>query len=258
MILGMDLFNMKQRRRDKARAADFPAAWRDVLERGVPLFARVPADSRQALIDDTKVFLDEKTFEGCEGFVVDDAVRVVIASQACLLLLNRETDYYPSLDSILVYPKEYTAPVVEYDGQIVTEYEAERSGETWDQGSLILSWEDVLASGFDAHGAYNVVLHEFAHQLDFENGALDGVPRLSGDGAHDHWQRVMSQSYKQLLAAAERGLPTVIDAYGCESPPEFFAVATEAFFEAPAILAQKSPELYALLKSYYNQDPAAW
>lgn len=255
----MSLFrSFKNKRRERLKALETPEAWIQRLPDLAPLYARLPEEDRRDLHGMMHVFLAEKSYQGCDGLEVTDDMRAVIASQACLLLLRLDTDYFPELSSILIYPGEYVAPVVEYDGGIVTEYEMDRTGETWDQGSVVLSWEDVLSSGHDRHGSYNVVLHEFAHQLDFENGELDGVPELKTDADRASWREVMSRAFARLRSEVENEQPATLDAYGANSPEEFFAVATEAFFEAPAALAGSYPDVYDTLKSYYNQDPATW
>jgi len=248
----------KDKRRQKLRTQPVPSEWAEILRDLAPLYGVLPESDRLELHGHVHVFLDEKRFEGCDGMEITDEVRVTIAAQACLLLLHRDTDYFPGLHSILVYPAEYVAPVVEDDGDVITEYAMDRTGETWGQGSLVLSWQDVLSSGHDAQGAYNVVLHEFAHQLDLENGELDGVPRITDTELASRWREVMTASFIDLQKRSRAGRSTIIDDYGSDDPAEFFAVSTEAFFEAPAALAANHAELYDVLKTYYKQDPAAW
>ncbi|GFE57188.1 zinc-dependent peptidase [Geobacter sp. AOG1] len=246
-------------RRKRLRSQPFPHDWERILEREVPIYDSLPTADRQELKGHIQVFLAEKQFEGAGGLSMTDAIRVIIAAQACLLLLHRETDYYPGLSSIVVYPDEYLAPFEEMDESgVVTTGTDRRSGESWEQGTLVLSWEDVQMAGVDGEGAYNVVLHEFAHQLDAEDGITDAAPFFPRRAVRKHWQRTLEAEYERLKKEVDRGGILVLDPYGAESPAEFFAVATEAFFENPGGLKEHHLALYEELSRYYRQDPAAW
>jgi Mlc titration factor MtfA (ptsG expression regulator) len=206
------------------------------------------------------VFLAEKRFEGCAGFAITDEVRVTIAAQACLLLLHRETDYFPHLLTILVYPMSY---MVQEDHQVAEhvweEGTAHRVGETGRRmGSLVLAWGAVKHGAADPSDAKNVVLHEFAHQLDYENHAADGVPGLATSDEQIAWSEVMGSEFASLRAASESGIPTLLDTYGATDPVEFFAVLVEAFFERPRALYAYHPNLYAQLQNYFRQDPVEY
>ncbi|MBI4721251.1 MAG: zinc-dependent peptidase [Chitinivibrionia bacterium] len=250
---------MKNKRRQRLREAPFPPDWLGIVERNFPLFLRLPEADQRELLGHAQVFLAEKHFEGCGGLDITDEIKVTIAAQACLLLLHRETDYYPLLSSILVYPAEYTAEVAEQTPEgIVDEGFDERIGETWSQGSVVLSWNDVQYDADEPRDGLNVTLHEFAHQIDEESGDADGTPVLEDRGRYETWARVMKEAYEQLRRDAQRKRPTVLDEYGAEDPAEFFAVATECFFEKPAELKRARPELYAELKGFYRQDPAEY
>jgi MtfA peptidase len=249
----------KQRRRRRLRMRPFPSMWLKVIRRRVPYAQILPKDALGELQGHIQVFLEEKNFEGCGGLRINDEIRVTIAAQACLLLLNRVTDYYPLLRTVLVYPGAYVAPVMESVGHgIVLEGESIRTGESWQHGSVIVSWEDVLYGAADIHDGQNVVLHEFAHQLDQEAGVAEGAPILPHHTMYSEWARVFSAEYTQLKIDAEHGRETIVDKYGIVNPAEFFAVATEAFFEKPFQLREKHPELYALLRLYYCQDPVKY
>jgi len=252
----------KQRRRDRIRRQPFPSKWRELLVRRYPLYSRLPPADRQELEGHILVFLAEKRFEGCGGQEITDEVRVLIASQACLLLLHRDTDYYPRLRSILVYPSSYLVKTLqsEVDGT-VTEQEEVRLGESWSHGAVVLAWDEAIAGAVELHKRRNLVLHEFAHQLDEEDGIVDGVPLL-GDSTlwrisrrHRIWAKVLSAEFQQLRRAAAEGKETVLDTYGARNPAEFFAVVTECFFEQPSRLKEQHPALYAELKEFYRQDP---
>ena len=246
-------------RRNRLRNQPFPPAWERILEQEVPLYDYLPPSDREELKGHILIFLAEKQFEGAGGLVITDGIRVKIAAQACLLLLHRETDYYPGLSSIVVYPDEYLAPFEELDeAGVVTSGTDRRSGESWEQGTLVLSWADIQMAGVGENGAYNVVLHEFAHQLDAEDGVTDGTPFFPRRAARIHWQRTLEAEYARIMEEAGRGTISVLDPYGAESPAEFFAVATEAFFENPQVLKLHHLALYEELSRYYHQDPAAW
>lgn len=251
------MFGLRERRRRRLRATPVPPPWLAIVERNFSLFRRLGTEDRAELLGHLQVFLDEKTFEGAGGLAIDDEIRVTVAAPACLLLLHREPHYYPELVSIVVYPHAYVARVVERgpDG-VVHEFDSARLGESWTRGVVVLSWDDVIAAGRDVHHAHNVVLHEFAHQLDAENGAVDGAPLLERRGLYAAWARILSGEFDALRRAAARGVHSDIDPYGATSPAEFFAVVTEAFFERPVELRRRHGALYEELALFYKQDPA--
>lgn len=251
------MFGFRRRRRERLRATPLPDAWRAIVERNVALYRRLPEADRRELLGHVQVFLAEKHFEGCGGLELTDEIRVTIAAQACVLLLHRETDYYPECASILVYPHAYVAPVQEQTGWVVHEGTSARLGESWVRGVVVLSWDDVLAGAADVHDGHNVVLHEFAHQLDQEDGSGDGAPPLPRRSMYVAWARVLSGEYEALRADAAAGRPSVLDHYGATNPAEFFAVASECFFEKPQQMRAKHPELYDELREFYAQDPLA-
>lgn len=255
----MILKRRKSRRRDELRAQPFPPEWERALQRFFPLYARLPAEDREELKGHIHVFLDEKQFEGCDGFAVTDEVRVTIAAYACLLLLHRETDYFPAMQSILVYPTTFLVDVAEaQDDWVISEYSEDRAGESWDLGPVVLSWDDVLDSASEDAVGYNVVLHEFSHQLDIENGEVDGVPKLASKDEYAAWANAFNSAYDRFIDDLDAGRRTLLDEYGAEGPSEFFAVAVEAFFEMPRDLRRGYPRVYEALKGYFAQDPAAW
>jgi Mlc titration factor MtfA (ptsG expression regulator) len=250
----------KRRRRERLRARPFPAAWKSIVHRNLPIFGRLPPSDQFELLGHVQVFLAEKHFEGCGGLELTDEIRVTIAAQACLLLLHRETDYYPELTSILVYPSAYIAHEDRYLGDNIWEQGEEgRLGHTGRRmGSLVLAWDEAKRGAADPADGRNLVLHEFAHQLDFEDSQTDGAPALSTRAEYLAWARVMSREFEALQRADETGTPTVLDKYGATNPTEFLAVATEAFFERPLAMRAKQPALYAQLAAFYRQDPASY
>jgi len=249
---------LKKRRREQLRASAFPPEFIPILQSNVPVYRRLPDELRAQLHGHIQVLLAEKHFEGCNGLEITDEVRVTIAGEAALLLLNRETKYYPELLTVLVYPDVFYADVEDNEGHIVSEYKEDRSGESWDMGVIILSWKDAVEHASTGRAGYNVVLHEFAHQLDQATGSANGAPALPGRLARARWKQVFQAAYDDLLRRHAAGEPTVINPYGSTDAAEFFAVATESFFEQPHALAADSPALYAELARYYHVDPRNW
>lgn len=248
----------KERRRERLRAQRVPPAWHSILARNVPIFGKLPPEDQLELLGHVQVFLAEKNFEGCGGLELTDEIRLTIAAQACLLLLHRKTDNYPQLTSILVYPSGYTVPGDRHIG-----------GHVWEEGgedllghterhlrSLVLAWDAVKKGSLNPSDGQNLVLHEFAHQLDFEDYGTDGAPALATRRDYLAWARVMKKEFEALRAAADAGLPTLLDIYGATNPAEFFAIVTEAFFERPRALREQHPELYGAVSQFFRQDPA--
>lgn len=253
----MILTLLKERRRRRLRVRPFPKKWLTLIQRHVVFFGKLSASDRAELLGHMQVFLAEKRFEGCGGFAITDEVRVTIAAQACLLLLHRRTDYFPHLLTILVYPLSYMVEEKRQIGEhLWEEGTSHRLGETGRRmGSLVLSWAAVKHGAADPSDGKNVVLHEFAHQLDFENDAADGVPELATREQQLAWSAVMKWEFASLRAADESGIPTLLNTYGATDPVEFFAVSVEAFFEQPRALRAHHPNLYAELRTYFQQDP---
>jgi Mlc titration factor MtfA (ptsG expression regulator) len=250
---------LRRRRRIAIRRRPVPAEWRALIEKNVPYVARLPRQDRDELVGHVQVFLAEKHFEGCGGQELTEEVRVTIAAQACILLLHRETDYYPRLVSILVYPTAYLVPGGRRgaDGVVVDEDPQARLGESWARDVVVLSWDSVLSGAADLRDGHNVTLHEFAHQLDQEDGRGDGAPILPRRSMYVAWARVLGHDFDQLVHDAEHHHRALLDRYGATNPAEFFAVATETFFEKPRQLRAKHPALYLQLQGFYRQDPAA-
>ncbi|PYK37518.1 MAG: hypothetical protein DME49_11510 [Verrucomicrobia bacterium] len=254
------MFGLMKQRRRRLRAQPFPKDWLATVESNVPFFRRLSASDQAELLGNIQVFLAEKRFEGCGGLELTDEIRVTIAAQACLLLLHRKTDYFPRLLTILVYPSTYSVeekrPV---EGPVWEEGRMTRLGETGRTlGSMVLSWDATKSGAGDPSDGKNVVFHEFAHQLDYENYAADGVPGLVTREQQLSWREIMRSEFASLRAADETGIPTLLDTYGATNPAEFFAVSTEAFFERPCALRARHPKLYAELQRYFRQDPVEY
>ncbi len=254
-----NLFWLRGRRRKRLMQVPFPDDWLKIIERNVLYFHCLSPEEQRKLLGLVRVFLAEKRFEGCGGLEITDEILLTIAAQACILLLNLDADFYPKLRSILVYPNAFVAPIVSRHPEgTVSEGPQARLGESWSQGNVVLSWGDVLRGTMNRGDGRNVVIHEFAHQLDSETGVCNGAPLLPSPSMYEEWSRVFGREYQALVDSAEQGRITVIDKYGATSPAELFAVVTECFFEKPLELESSHPELYEQLRTYYGQDSASF
>lgn len=246
-----------QRGRFKQRP--FPLLWNAVIDTNLPIYPCLSPSERIRLQGHIQVFLAEKQFIGCKGLQVTEEMKLVIAATACLLLLNERGKYFPRLRSILIYPSTYLVNETTYSGNyVVEERRVARLGESWTSDQVVLAWEQVKRDTWNWRDGHNVVIHEFAHQLDQEDGFAQGGPILQRDSDYPIWAEVMTKEYQQLCLDVERGVKTVIDSYGATNPAEFFAVATETFFEKPHQLLRKHPALYEQLQRYYRLDPMQW
>lgn len=252
---------LTKRKRRQIRARPFPPAWRDILQRRVPYVRAMPADLQLQLEQHIQVFLAEKAFIGCDGLEITEEMQVTIAAQACLLLLNRPGDYYPGLRQILVYPGSFVVQQAHTDASGVAHHGRQaRSGESWSQGQVILSWRDTLQGAAAPTDGQNVVIHEFAHQLDQETGAANGAPALARRAHYARWAQVLGAEYAALQAHAAHahGHAALFSDYGATDPAEFFAVISEVFFEQPQRMAAEHPALYRELARFYRLDPLSW
>jgi hypothetical protein len=245
-------------KRKRLFAKPFPEEFKQIVRSNVPLYSRLPDSLKEQLHGLINVFIAEKNFEGCGGLELTNEMKVTIAAQACILLLNRRTKYFPKLRTILVYPHTYVARTVSSNGIITSNGQSVRLGESWQSGPVVLAWDSVKGGTLNITDARNVVLHEFAHQLDQEDGAADGAPILERRSRYITWARVLSKEYEVLRKKMRKHRRSVLDKYGATNPAEFFAVATETFFEKPRQMEKEHPELYDELKNYYKVDPAAW
>lgn len=252
-ILLPPLFAARRRRRLVEQSLS--PADRALLAEYWPCYARVPRALQSRLDASTAVFAAEKDFVGCGGLTVTPPMRLAIAAQACLLALGHDRPSYESLRSVLVYPSQFVVPGEWQDEHgIVTEESRTLAGESWDVSRVILSWEDVDSRGLPGE-AYNVVFHEFAHYLDHE---WEGAPWIAGADARRGWMQLLDTELERLRAQADAGERTFLDPYAAEDRGEFFAVASEAFFEEPALFARELPALYRAFRDVYRLDPAAW
>lgn len=250
---------VREIRRARIRRRPFPPAWREVLRRNMPLFRRLPADLQLQLKQHVQVLLAEKPFIGCGGLELTEQMRVLIAAQAALLLLNRRTGYFPNLRQILVYPGAFVAERSTVGpGGITHVARHAMSGESWQQGQVILAWDAVLEGAAAPEHGHNVVIHEFAHQLDQETGHANGAPYLGRRDRYTRWAAVLSNEFAQLRERTARGEPGLIDGYGASDPAEFFAVISEVFFGRSSELAAEHPALHRELVAYYGTNPRSW
>lgn len=249
-------------RRQRIVAKEFPEAWREIMQRNVALVARLNERERKRLEDLVQVFLAEKNLEGCGGLELTDEIRVTVATGACILLLGLNHDLYRSVQSVLIYPSTVRPPERPL-GVFEVRTQASPSihpllGEAHLRGPVILVWDAAKRGCRHPESGHNVVFHEFAHKLDMLDGRVDGTPPLRGSAELARWARVCSAAYLELKGLSERGERSFMDAYGAHSEAEFFAVATEVFFDRPQHLQHQQPALYDVLRDFYNQDPARW
>jgi len=251
-------FYFSRWREQRLRSKPLPAQWLTILEAGMPVYSSLSQAEKSKLHQLIQLFIAKKRFYGCGGLTITDEMRVTIAAEACLLLLSKGWSVYPKLSSVLVYP---TAFRVERDQHQADGTVASGShnllGESWDNGRVILSWDDVEHGVSDFTDGHNVVLHEFAHQLDAESGSTNGAPPLRRN-SYKSWATIFSENFEDLRERSMHRHKTVMDEYGTTNPGEFFAVATETFFEKPHQLFKRRPELYEELSQYYQLDPRDW
>jgi Mlc titration factor MtfA (ptsG expression regulator) len=253
------MFWFKKWRRNRLANREFPEKWLRIVEKNVPLYNGLPSEDKTELRHHILIFVGEKRFEGCRGLKITDEIKVTIAAQACILLLHRETDYYPGLSSILVYPRAFVTRRAEHLASgVVSEVPQVLLGESWHRGPVVLSWDDVKHDTADINDGHNVVFHEFAHQIESSGGKGDDTIVLKSSSSYIAWARVLQKDYEKLRQAAAQQQPTLLNKYGATNPAEFFAVVTEFFFEKPKELKEIHPQLYNELKQFYQQDPVSY
>ena len=251
-------FLFRRWREQRILGRPFPAAWLSILEAGLPVYSLLAEKEQARLRKLVQKFIASKRFYGCAGLVITDEMRVTIAAQACLLLINKSGSIYHKLASVLVYPTAFRVERDQHrpDGTVALG-EQDLLGESWSSGKVVLSWDDVEKGVGDFSDGHNVVLHEFAHQLDAESGGTNGAPPLRRN-SYKTWATVFADNFQDLQARSLHRHETVMDEYGATNPAEFFAVATEAFFEKPYQLYARRPELYRELENYYQVDARSW
>lgn len=241
------------RRASKALREPFSNEWRELLDARLAWWSTLDESEQLRMEDLIRVFLVDKTIEGVVGYTPDEEVRLLIAAQACLLILGLDYRFFDDVSAIVISP----GVVVQrgsrrLDGGVVSDDHPTLAGQAMLHGPVLLVWDRVANDARHPERGHNVVFHELAHKIDMRNGAADGVPPLSASLA-ERWGEQMPA----LLGKLRAGSPMPIDAYAATNPAEFLAVATEAFFVMPAELRSAEPELYSLLRDFYQQDPYA-
>ena len=229
-----------------------------VLRQKVPVYNRLPSGYKDVLRNRIKVLLHEKYFEGCGGLKLTEEMKVVVAAYASILILEEKADYYGDLQSILIYPDDYVAPVSHVtEGGFIEEGFENRKGEYWQAGVIVLSWRDIQTQlyGEERRSGQNLIYHEFSHFLDDRYGLTAGIDQNGDTIRDDEWTKIIAKAYQNLRFT---GKHSFLDRYGGESPAEFFSVATELFFERPEKLLQENKKLYTLLQNFYRLDPIRW
>ncbi len=232
-----------------------PDAWLDIVERNVAVWGLLTVDERAQIEATSEWLLRRKHWEPANGFELTDEITVTIAAQAALLVLGLSTDEYREVGTIIVYPSAmksrgvYAGPV---PGTVTAEVVPVLGEAHEDRGPVLLAWDEALNSARNPGTGHNVVFHEFAHKLDMRDEIVDGTPRLDR-GDIGEWVEVCTEAFEALRAGHDR---PPLQPYGATNPAEFFAVATEAFFDVPLLLEQHEPRLYAVLRHFFNQDPA--
>jgi len=250
------MFNwFRNRRRKKILASPWPQSWDLPLQRNVRLTWEMTPTEIEALQKRVKIFVAEKHWEGCEGLQLNEEIKVTVAAQACLMLLGVNDYYFDNVTTLLMYPHAFKRETGDGINEGQSQY---RAGEAWQGGPIILSWEDTLGGGRNEDDGYNLVIHEFAHALDGLDGEMGGNVMFDDVESGEAWQRVVESGFAELVQAKETGRRTLLDHYGATNKAEFFAVASETFFERPRELFQTHKELFGLLKKYYRVDPAQW
>ncbi len=238
--------------------ANVPGTWRPLIEARVPIALKLTDEEWARLLGLVSGFVRKKSFEGIDGLAVTEEMKVIVAAQACLLLLALDMGPYPGVRSIILYPGTFVPKSSRLDGHVLLEPETEpvpTLGESL-RGVIVLSWDSVEQNLAHPEDGHNVVLHEFAHQLDQEDGYVDGIPLLEAPSSTRVWARVLRERYEELRRKALDGEPDLLSEYGATNRAEFFAVATELFFQRPVEMRARYPDLYRELKGFYRQDPA--
>lgn len=249
------MFNwLKRRRRKKLLASPWPTDWSTHLDNNVRLAANLDDIQRTKLQRLIRVFDAEKNWEGCDGLVVTEEMRISVAGNACLMLLGVDDFYFDNVRSVLMYPAAFRRDV--NDGMV--RKEASRSGEAWQGGPIILSWQDAIRGGRNTRDGRNVVIHEFAHALDGLDGSMGGSLMFTDTATAEHWTKTVDREYRKLQTSKQLGIPTLLDTYGATNKAEFFAVAAEFFFELPNEFQSHHDELFDLMCKYFQVNPVHW
>ena len=249
----------KTRKRTTISIRPFPMQWEQALSTYWPIFSRIPYGLKQKLRKQIQLFMAEKQIVGCQGLRLNEQERVIIAAQACLLIINKSFDHFDPLKTILVYPSSFiTNREVNLGNGTVASDKRVLSGESWDTGRIIISWQDTVDGVADDTDGANVIIHEFAHLLDHQSGSSNGAPILNKSSDYDTWSVVWNDAFSRFLTSLEDGKTPLFNPYGASNPAEFFAVVSEVFFENGQLLKNHEPALYEQLKHYYEVDTKEW
>lgn len=242
-----------------ANGLAFKSEWMEHLRENLPLYQRLPQGLQDSLHQKIVQFITTTRFEGCDGIELTTPIILTVAGQACLLVLKHDGLPYPELHTVLLYPHAFSSTIetLASDGTFI-ETTVYCEGESWENGTVRLAWDSVIDGARNISDGHNVTFHEFAHQLDALDGDIDGVPILPSEEAFHTWAGVLGQHCADFIDRVSHGLKTVLDPYAATNPGEYFAVATETFFEKPKQLKKKHPALYAELQTFYQLDPASW
>ncbi len=249
---------VQKKRIAESYAEGLKQEWVEMLEQKMGLYKILPDDLKVILQGHVNYFLKTKSFHAVDDLIITDEMRVTIAGDACLPVLKRKDPIYPDFKTIFICPDVYKRTGFERNGAVLNEVMHTSSGVSWLKGPLLLAWNYASHGSSNKTDGANVTLHEFAHKLDGENGAANGLPILRHKNDYDKWNRVMTREYDDLCKRVNRGANKILDEYGATSPAEFFAVATEAFFEKSLEFKKYLPRLYAQLAKYYDLNPAVW
>jgi hypothetical protein len=250
---------LKKRRRQRILAEPVPSSWQEIMLDKFAPYASLSEKERGRLVDDMRIFIAEKEWEGCGGLELTDEMRVTVAAHACRMILELDVDYFRQVQTILIYPAGFKTPqqLPLLPGLALEGGKSDVLGQSVHRGPVLLSWKEVVDDLGNAGEGKNLIYHEFAHKLDMLNGEADGIPPIDDAGLVERWLEIMPAELKRLRRAAAAGRDTLLDSYGAENEVEFFAVASECFFQLPRDMRLKHPQLYAILSEFYRQDPAA-
>lgn len=243
------LFGNKKMKVDEAKEIHFKDEWEQILQDNIAVYEKFSDELKQKLKTHILLFLNRVEFEGVREQQIDDEVKLTIAAQACLLIVNQEQYIYHKLKKVVVYPRAYKVP--EKESAIIL-------GQSCSSGVVYLSWDATEHGAVNWQDGRNVAIHEFAHQLDQEDGLADGVPLVTLTSCSSSFAEMIADEYLETLERSTKRKRHVIDDYAKTNPAEFFSVATESFFEKPSQMKKKHTELYEALKDYYKVDPIEW
>lgn len=259
VVLGASayLYLLRQETRKRLLSEGLSDRQRSIIAEQVPLTRKLPFEIQKKLEGKINLFLDQVEFTGCKGLNVTEEMKLSIAAQACLLVVNRDF-WYDHLTTILIYPHAFKSRHQERTGYVVQEKETIRTGESWVRGPVILSWSHSQMGALNDDDGHNVVFHEFAHKIDELSGRTNGIPQLDSIERLKDWAETFDIAYKKHIHATRAGQRTVLDHYGASGPQEFFAVAVEVFFEQPIALKRYEPEVFGQMSRFFQLDPSTW